>query len=229
MGPAVLSLDAFGTLVHLDDPVGRLTASLDAEGVRIGTHAVKAAFRAEMDHYRRHHLRGRDPASLAALRRECADVLFDALGPAAAALAPEARVAQLMDAIVFAPFPDAGRFLEQAARRGVPVYACSNWDVDLPAVLARTGLADGLHGVVTSAGEGVAKPEPGMFRAVWDRAGVVPGAVLHVGDDLELDVRAAGRAGCMAVWLDREGARRPGVVPDFDALAQSLWGAVPLA
>jgi len=50
---------------------------------------------------------------------------------------------------------------------------------------------------------GAAKPDPRIFHAACDALGVEPGATLHIGDDLELDVLAARRAGLHAAWLLR--------------------------
>ena len=56
-------LDAYGTLVTLDDPAGRLGALLAAEGHPHPPDRVAAALRAEVLHYRAHHDEGRDAAS----------------------------------------------------------------------------------------------------------------------------------------------------------------------
>lgn len=48
-----------------------------------------------------------------------------------------------------------------------------------------------------------AKPDPRIFLEACRRAAVAPSSVLHIGDDLELDVRAAHGAGLRAVWLRR--------------------------
>jgi putative hydrolase of the HAD superfamily len=51
----------------------------------------------------------------------------------------------------------------------------------------------------------VAKPDPRIFHAAAQAAGVAPEAVLHVGDDPLLDVVAAVSAGMQAVWVNRAG------------------------
>ena len=51
-----------------------------------------------------------------------------------------------------------------------------------------------------------------IFHAACDALGVEPGATLHIGDDLELDVLAARRAGLHAAWLLRPELGRPSVV-----------------
>lgn len=50
---------------------------------------------------------------------------------------------------------------------------------------------------------GVGKPDPRIFEHACEIAGVNPNRVLHVGDDLDLDVRGARGAGLHAAWLRR--------------------------
>lgn len=71
--------------------------------------------------------------------------------------------------------------------------------------LARIGLTGRLGPVYTAEELAVAKPSPDAFLAACRRWGLPPGAVLHVGDDHDLDVRAAREAGLHAVHLDRTG------------------------
>jgi len=48
---------------------------------------------------------------------------------------------------------------------------------------------------------GAAKPEPHMFHRALEKAGVTPGACLHVGDNHDHDIEGAARAGVASVWL----------------------------
>jgi putative hydrolase of the HAD superfamily len=56
---------------------------------------------------------------------------------------------------------------------------------------------------------GAAKPDPVIFQAAARALDVTPAEVAHVGDDPELDVLGAQRAGMLAVWLNRGGASWP--------------------
>ena len=56
---------------------------------------------------------------------------------------------------------------------------------------------------------GAAKPEPALFQAALEWAGVEPAAALHVGDEPTLDVDAARRLGMCAVWINRNGSGWP--------------------
>ena len=177
---------------------------IDPEAVEgLDPALVERAFRAEMRHYAANADRGRDPASLAELRAECAALLSAELGR-------EITVATMMDAIVFEAYPDAAPALTAFRDRGLRVVCVSNWDYELPAVLERIGLAALLDGVVTSAGLGARKPDPAIFEAGLRLAGCSAAEAFHVGDSDE-DVEGARAAGIDVIRIDRDGDGRTDV------------------
>ncbi|HXG41626.1 MAG TPA: HAD family hydrolase [Dehalococcoidia bacterium] len=102
----------------------------------------------------------------------------------------------------------------------------SNADDDfLLAALERNGLHFDV--IVTSERAGALKPDPRIFRALLDRLGLPPAAVLYVGDNPLPDVLGARRAGLRVAWLDREGRRRPRGVPAPDLKVRSLRELLP--
>lgn len=119
------------------------------------------------------------------------------------------------------PYDDAVPALRRLAGR-YPLWAISNGNADL----RRVGLAEHFAGGLSASEFGLAKPRPEIFHESCRRLGVAPDRVLHVGDDLELDVRGALAAGLRAVWVDRRGeapARGPDLrVPDLGVLADAL-------
>jgi putative hydrolase of the HAD superfamily len=119
----------------------------------------------------------------------------------------------LLDAIRFAPFPDAVPALRALRSAGVRLVAASNWDVSLHEQLERTGLRELLDGALSSAEVGAPKPDPEILVRALAIAGVEPARAWHVGDDLEADVGAARAAGLEPVLIDRDGrvATPPGV------------------
>jgi putative hydrolase of the HAD superfamily len=68
-----------------------------------------------------------------------------------------------------------------------------------------------VHGVVTSAEVGVAKPEARVFERALAIAGAEPGEALHAGDKVDNDVEGAVAAGIRAVLVQREGEPPAGV------------------
>jgi putative hydrolase of the HAD superfamily len=120
-------------------------------------------------------------------------------------------------------FDDVITTLEALRSRGFKLAVISNWDERLGPLLRRLKLNDYFQTVVISCEVGSSKP---MF-AVFDRAArqlaVTPGAILHVGDSLEMDVQGARSAGFAAVWLDRQGLRSRGeVIPSLHDLLNLL-------
>lgn len=193
--------------MELEPPVPRLARLLAAEGHPHPEPAVSAALRAEILFYRANHDRGRDAASLAALRADCARIVADHLGgdvPAPARLA-----AMLVEALRFRLIADALPALDALAGTGAPLAVVSNWDSSLPDVLGELGVAERFAVVATSAVVGARKPSPGLFHHVLGHLGVEARDALHCGDSPEADCRGATQAGVPAVLVDREG-RHPG-------------------
>ena len=188
-------LDALGTLLELEPPWEHLHRLL---GDDIPRERLVAAVRAEMHYYKEHSHEGRDPESLAALRRRSADVLSRELGR-------PVEVDTLMEAIRFRAYPDARPALEALGARGVDRVCVSNWDSALPDVLERTGLAPDVDGVVTSAAAGARKPDPAIFAPALELAGCGPAEALHVGDTADEDLAAARAAGIRVLLIDRGG------------------------
>jgi HAD superfamily hydrolase (TIGR01509 family) len=194
-GTKAVFLDALGTLVELEPPWVGLGRAL---GDGIPQARLVRAVRAEMAYYKEHSHEGRDPDSLADLRRRCAAVLSGELGH-------EVDAETLVGAIRFSPFADAAPALEELRARGVRLVCVSNWDCSLSRVLQRCDLLDRLDGVVSSAEAGVRKPDPAIFRPALALAECGPEEALHVGDTPEEDLAAARGAGIEALLIARDG------------------------
>jgi putative hydrolase of the HAD superfamily len=124
-------------------------------------------------------------------------------------------------------YPDVAPALDRLAARW-PLLAVTNGNADLE----RTGVAGWFAGAVTATDLGVGKPDPRIFHLACEHLDVAPADVLHVGDDLELDVRGALGAGLRAAWVHRdmtgdapEAALR---FPDLLALVAALEAEDPL-
>ncbi len=57
---------------------------------------------------------------------------------------------------------------------------------------------------------GVSKPAPDMFHAALEKAGVLPGEIVHVGDNPEHDMAGAQAVGIRTVWMNPRGHTWPG-------------------
>jgi putative hydrolase of the HAD superfamily len=188
-------LDALGTLVELEPPWLSLR---DRVSVEVSDERLEEALRAEMAYYRDHAHEGRDEASLADLRERCAAIVSDKLGV-------EITVDELVDAIRFDAYPDAGPALRELRERGQRLVAVSNWDCSLPGVLERCGLGQLLDGAVSSAVAGARKPDPAIFEPALELAGCGAAEAVHVGDTPEEDVEGARAAGIRPLLIDRNG------------------------
>lgn len=177
---------------------------------------VATALHAEVLHYRAHLGRGRDADSLAALRRECAGVLRDALGGDAPPLDELTPI--LVGSLRFRLFPDVLPALDALAAAGVTLGVVSNWDHALPEVLEGLGVAGRFGVIATSAGVGAAKPDPAIFHHALGVLGVSPDRALHCGDLPRADCLGAARAGVRAVLVDRAGSLPPGPCPRIRSL-----------
>jgi len=71
----------------------------------------------------------------------------------------------------------------------------------LPGVLEAVGLAPYFDYVAASALEGVAKPDPQIFRVVLHKLGVAPQEAVHIGDSPD-DVAGAEAAGVTPLLFD---------------------------
>ena len=189
-------LDALGTLVELEPPWISLRSRVPAE---VADERLEAALRAEMAYYREHAQEGRDEASLADLRERCAVLVSRELGL-------EIGVDELVSAIRFSAYPDAVPALGGLRDRGLRLVAVSNWDCSLPRVLEGCGIDGLLDGTVTSAGAAARKPDPAIFSAALELAGVEADEALHVGDTPEEDVAGARAAGIRPLLIDRHGS-----------------------
>lgn len=184
-----VTIDAYGTLVELADPVPLLRAGLAELGVERDPDAVARAFAQEVAYYRERSHEGRDDATLYALRRECVGVILRALD---SDLDPAAFVEGFVSAMRFGLLPGAREAIERLRQLGLAVAVVSNWDVGLREQLRGLGL-DGLT-VVTSAEAGAPKPNPAVFLRALSELGVRPDRALHVGDS-EADEEGARAAG----------------------------------
>jgi putative hydrolase of the HAD superfamily len=187
-------LDALGTLVELEPPWVFLRERVP----EVSEERLVAAVRAEMGYYKQHAHEGRDPESLADLRRRCAELLSRELGVTVTA-------EELVDAVRFGPYPDAVPALGALRDRGLPVIVVSNWDCSLGTVLERCGLSELVEGAVSSAEAGARKPDPEIFKPALELARCEASEALHIGDTAEEDRAGAQAAGIPVLLIDRDG------------------------
>ena len=116
-------------------------------------------------------------------------------------------------------FDDVVPALDALGKRAAGVV--TNADLELQrAKLERFGLDRRLPALVASSEDGVAKPEPAIFRRAAAAIGLPPERVAYVGDRLDTDARGAAAAGMAGIWLDRTGSGKPGDVAVIGSMAE---------
>jgi FMN phosphatase YigB (HAD superfamily) len=182
-----VTLDAYGTLVTLADPVPALSEALAARGAARSCDVVAAGFREEVAYYRAHTSEGYGEEGLARLQEDCARVFLDSVGADldAAEFAPVYAGAMHFDVL------DGVRdSLERLQALGLELAVVANWDLSLRKLLVEVGLTEYFRVIVHAA----EKPAPDGFVRALEELRVEPGRVVHIGDD-EADEIAALAAG----------------------------------
>jgi len=98
------------------------------------------------------------------------------------------------------------------------------------ACLVQIGLDHLFHAMVSAHAHGTSKPDPALFHVACRELDCAPEEVVHLGDDIELDIRGARAAGLHAVWMNRASHPWPGddapvTVADLEAFERWLAGA----
>lgn len=158
------------------------------------------------------HLRPDLKSDLSALRRESIRLAIYRAGE-------DPRLADAAFDVFFAErqrvtlYPDALPALEFLAGR-YPLVSLSNGNSDLRLM----GLEGFFRASLTAREFGVGKPDPRIFHAAAGALDLTPAEVLHVGDDILLDVLGARNAGMQAAWANRNEALWPHVdqVPELE-------------
>ena len=104
-------------------------------------------------------------------------------------------------------FDDVSPALDILKMRGLTLGIISNMNQRGDDLIESLGLTPYVDFAVTSLEVRSEKPHPPIFLAALDRAGVEPGATVHVGDQIESDVEGARTVGINPVLLDRDGTR----------------------
>jgi HAD superfamily hydrolase (TIGR01509 family) len=182
-----VTIDAYGTLVALVDPVPALTDALAARGVQRPHHTIVNAFRTEVAYYGKHSAVGCDAAGLEILQRDCARVFLEALDTDldSAEFAPVYAAAMHFDLL-----PGVVEALDRLRALGLELAVVANWDITIGRLLDEIDLAHRFRTIVHAA----EKPAPDGLRRALAELGVDASRALHVGDD-DVDEQAAAAAG----------------------------------
>lgn len=98
-------------------------------------------------------------------------------------------------------YPDAVPALTRLRAAGLLIGIAGNQPEEAEAEIRGFGVA--LDFVASSAGWGVAKPDPAFFNRIVSETGVAPNRIAYIGDRLDNDVLPAIAAGMIGVFLRR--------------------------
>lgn len=90
---------------------------------------------------------------------------------------------------------------EQGYRLGIISNAGD--DQDVQTLIDKAGLRDYFEVILTSAAQGIRKPNPRLFQQALQHWGTPPEHAVMVGDTLGADILGARNAGIYSVWITR--------------------------
>lgn len=206
--PAVVFLDAGGTLLRPARPVGQIYADLAAHyGLQADAAALHQGFLKAWA-----TLKPRDPVQDARVLddrlwwkqvvrlswNDCPlpdafpfDDYFDEVYAAFAR--PE----------LWRVFPEVPQVLETLHQHGFRCAVLSNWDRRLPALLDALELTPRFERILISSEIGAEKPHPAIFRAAESLMGITGHQAILWGDEEEADLIGARAAGWQAALVQR--------------------------
>jgi 2-haloalkanoic acid dehalogenase type II len=186
-----VTIDAYGTLLRLLDPMDEIGELLRARGVDRSREQIAAAFETEAAFYSAHTVRGGNAEALRSFREDSAGVFLASVG---ADIDPAEFAPAYVEALRFEVIPGVVETLERLRSLGLELAVVANWDISVHEQLTRYGLASFFRTILSSAEIGVMKPDPRIFHAALERLAVPPSRALHVGDHAvdEVGARAAG-------------------------------------
>lgn len=113
------------------------------------------------------------------------------------------RMRQLSAGMSFILFDDVLPTLKTLKEQNLTLGLLSNYDGDMKSICHELALEPYINFVVTSGEVGANKPEPPIFLAALQQAGVNASEAVHVGDQYKLDVIGARGVGITPIFIDR--------------------------
>jgi len=113
------------------------------------------------------------------------------------------KVQELYKGVTFALFEDVLPTLKKLKGHKFIWGLLTNLNIDMAPVCRQLGLEPYLNLVVTSKEVGSDKPQPPIFLAALQQAGVTASEAVHVGDQYKVDVVGARGVGINPILIDR--------------------------
>lgn len=120
------------------------------------------------------------------------------------------------------PEPEALSILQTLKQDGFQLGMISNAgdDADVQALVDKAKLRPFFDFILTSAAEGIRKPNPLIFQTALNYWGIGPSQAVMVGDTLGADILGAQNAGIFSIWIKRRAdtpanrAHEDTIIPD---------------
>ncbi len=210
MSRPLISFDAAGTLIQVQQPVGKTYAQFAARhGLVVEEAALKQAFRSVWGRltvplWPEGQSAPDDDRSW--WRQLVGEVFLDALGEPVT----DTVLDPLFDEL-YAHFakPQAWTIFEdvlpvlEALSQDHRFCVLSNFDGRLRSILAGHGLDRFFEHIIVSSEVGASKPHPRMFDTALRLMGADAGTSWHVGDDERCDIHGAHNCGWRGFWVER--------------------------
>lgn len=99
------------------------------------------------------------------------------------------------------PYPEAEKLLKTLSERGYKIGIIANQSAGTADRLENWGLLKYISLVLSSAEEGIAKPDPEIFLRALNRAECAPEQTVMIGDRLDNDIYPAKKLGIGTIWV----------------------------
>jgi len=94
-------------------------------------------------------------------------------------------------------YPDVHTVLKQLSSQ-LPLVSISNGN----ACTKTMGIDHYLQHSINAIDTGKAKPHPSMFLLACNKLAIEPAQLVHIGDNVDMDIAGAMNAGCRSIWLN---------------------------
>jgi len=201
--------DAVGTLFYLTKTVGDHYALVGSElGLTLDAHELDRAFyTASAKMPPRSAINGPREDDDKGWWRELVDLVLDQAAHSLSKLDRdnffEVAYEHFAEAGVWEAYPEVFGVLEKLEPR-FQLAVISNFDGRLRLILEHLGISKFFEHVFVSSEIGADKPDPEIFARSLKFIDLKPNQVLHVGDDVNRDWKAAAAAGLLIFKLDRQ-------------------------
>lgn len=126
-------------------------------------------------------------------------------------------------------FDDTLQALRSFKDAGFKMAAISNWDTSFERTLKSLGVAEYFEFIIASCDAGVSKPDIRIFEFALQKAGVQPGDVWYLGDQIEVDIEPAKQLGLKTILVDYYGKHlENNGVADYKVSSMSVAASVIL-